>query len=268
MKRRLFGVFFGMVLSVLLAFPGLAANGLPRVVDWGDLLSDGDEADLAATLDEISERQQVDIVVVTVDSLEGQSAMAYADDFYDYNEYGFGEERDGILFLISMGDRAWHISTSGYGITAVTDAGLEYMSEAFVDDLSGGDYLAAFTTFAEMCDDYITQARLGEPYDVDHLPQEPFDPLWTFIISLGIGFLAALIVTGIMKGELKTVGSQARADDYVKRGSMNLTKTNDLYLYSHIDRRERKEEEPRDSGGSNTHTSSSGRTHGGGGGTF
>ncbi len=82
----------------------------------------------------------------------------------------------------------------------------------------------------EMCDDYITQARLGEPYDVDHLPQEPFDPLWKFIISLGIGFLAALVVTGIMKGELKTVGSQARADDYVKRGSMNLTKTNDLWL--------------------------------------
>ena len=35
----------------------------------------------------------------------------------------------------------------------------------------------------EMCDDYITQARLGEPYDVDHLPQEPFDPLWNRLFS-------------------------------------------------------------------------------------
>lgn len=52
-----------------------------------------------------------------------------ADDFYDYNGYGYGEEGDGIIFLISMEERKWQISTCGFGITAFTDAGQEYMAD-------------------------------------------------------------------------------------------------------------------------------------------
>lgn len=269
-NKKLFIVFFALLLSVISAFPVLAADDMPRLVDMADLLSDSEETDLLGKLNEISERQQVDIVVVTVDSLEGESPMVYADDFYDYYGYGYGDERDGILLLVSMEERDWYISTTGYGITAVTDAGREYMSEKILPDLSDGYYAAAFTTFAELCDDFITQAMTGEPYDVDHLPQEPFAPVITFVISFGIAFVIALIATGIMKGQLKTVRSQPRADSYVKDGSMQLTKKKDLFLYKHVDRREKpKEKETETSpGGSKTHTSSSGTTHGGGGGKF
>ncbi len=71
-----------------------------------------------------------------------------------------------------------------------------------------------------------------------------------------------------MKGQLKTVQSQSKADDYVKSGSMKLTKQNDLFLYKHVERREKPKESDRSAGGSKTHTSSSGSTHGGGGGKF
>lgn len=272
MKRKLSVLFYALFLSVCLTFPVSAAGSLPRLVDGADLLSDSDEELLLDKLDEISERQQVDIVVVTVDSLEGASSMAYADDFFDYNGYGFGSERDGILFLISMGERDWHISTRGYGITAVTDAGRDYMSEVFIDDLRSGDYAAAFTTFAELCDDFITQARTGEPYDVDNLPKGSFEFVGHFVVTFGVGFIIALIATGIMKGKLKTVRGQSSADSYVEKDSLQLTKENDLFLYRNVSRRER----PRDtgsgssgrSGGSSTHISSSGARHGGGGGKF
>lgn len=269
MKKGLFAVFFALLLAALPLLPVYAAD-LPRLVDDAGLLSDDEEMALLGTLDEISERQQVDVVVVTVDSLEGCSAMEYADDFYDYYGYGFGEQEDGILFLISMEERDWYISTTGYGITAVTDAGLSYMSERFIDDLSDGDYAAAFTTYAKLCDDYITQANTGEPYDVDNLPKEPFWFAGNLVITFGFGFLIALIATGIMRGKLKTVYSRPEADSYVRSGSMHITRQNDLFLYRHIDRREKPEESSSDgsSGGSSTHTSSSGTTHGGGGGKF
>lgn len=268
MKKRLFTIFFALLLAVVSVHPVCAAGDLPRLVDGADMLSDSEEETLLALLDEISERQQMDVAVVTVDSLEGESAMEYGDDFFDYNGYGFGDERDGILFLISMEEREWSISTSGYGITVVTDAGREYMSERFADDLSEGAYAAAFTTFASLCDDFITQADLGEPYDVGNLPQEPFGFVTHLVAAAAIGFVIALIVTGIMKGQLKTVQGQSKADDYVKSGSMKLTKQDDLFLYQHVDRREKPKENKDTSGGSRTHTSSSGRTHGGGGGKF
>ena len=267
MKKRVFQIFFALILTVIPAFPVFAADGMPRLTDEADLLSDSEETALLSELDEISERQQLDIVVVTVNSLEGKTAMEYADDFYDYNGYGFGDNRDGILFLISMEERDWNISTKGYGVTAFTDAGQEYMSGQFKEDLSGGEYAAAFTTFVRLCDDFITQARTGEPYDVGNLPKEPFGVVKSLLISLAIAFIISLIATGIMKSSLKTVHSQSGADTYMKKNSLKLTRESDLFLYRHIDRREKPKEEEK-SGGSETHTSSSGATHGGSGGKF
>ena len=167
MKKKLFTVYFALLLSVMIICPVFAAGDLPRLVDVADLLSDYEETALLEELDEIRERQQTDIVVVTVDSLEGESVMDYADDFYDYYGYGFGDERDGILLLISMEERDWYISTSGFGITALTEAGLTYLSQAFQSDLQEGDYAAAFTTFAVGCNDLVAQARTGEPYGAE-----------------------------------------------------------------------------------------------------
>ena len=42
---------------------------LPRLVDRGELLTDREESELLSKLDEISERQKMDVVVVTVDGL-------------------------------------------------------------------------------------------------------------------------------------------------------------------------------------------------------
>ncbi len=277
LNKRLAGILFALILLVLFLstssmLPVFAEGNLPRLVDMADLLSDSEKSDLSDILDEISERQQVDIVVVTVDSMEGETAMVYADDFYDYNGYGFGNERDGVLLLISMDEREWYISTTGYGITAVTDAGREYISEIFVTDLSTGDYAAAFTSFAKLCDDFITQAKAGNPYDTNNLPKEPFELGRNLLTAFVIAFIIALIVTGIMRGQLKTVHNHSAADNYMKQGSMQLTKKDDLLLYKHVDRRKRVENNSSNSsnrsGGSRTHTSSSGRTHGGGGGKF
>lgn len=274
LTKKLYFILLALLLTVFPTCFAFAADVAPRLVDQADLLSDDEERELLSKLDEISERQQVDLVVVTRKSLKGKSPMEYADDYYDQKGYGFGDEKDGILFLLSMEERDWYISTKGFGITAVTDAGLEYMSEQFLDDLKEGEYASAFTTFAEQCDDYVTQARTGSSYDVGNLPKEPFAFFGRLILALGIGFFISLIATTIMRSKLKTVHSQPAADSYIKKGSINLTKENDLFLYRHVERREKPKDDDDSyshsslSGGSSTHTSSSGATHGGGGGKF
>ena len=278
MKKKIGTIFFALLLSVLMTVQAQALSDLQRFVDEAGLLTGSEGSDLLDQLNEISERQQVDVVVVTVDSLEGASATEYADDFYDLNGYGFGDVGDGILLLICMVVRVCAISTSGFGITAFTDAGLEYLSDMIIGDLGDGDYAWAFTTFAEMCDDYITQAKTGEPYDADHLSKDPFALVFFLVVALAVGFVIALIATGIMRMKLKSVYSQTEADSYVKKGSLKLTTKTDLYLYKDVKRRERPKEEKEDhsdnmrssgsSGGSTTHKSSSGKKHGGASGKF
>ena len=258
MKNKLLSLMMILCLLTVLALPVSAAS--VHMVDDAGVLTGAEASDMEEKLTEISSRQGVDIVIVTVDSTDGQSPMDFADDYYDYNDY----RADGILLLVSMEDSDWWVSTTGYGITAITDAGLVYISDRFVPYLSNGEYAQGFAEFAELCDAFITQAKTGDPYDSHNLPKEPFAFIRNLIIALVIGLAAALFATESMKSKLKTVRQQAKADDYVAAGSLQLTHSRDLFLYTHLDRREKAQS----SSGSSTHTSSSGTTHGGGGGNF
>jgi len=249
-----------MILCLLAALCLTAYAASPRLTDDAGLLTSVEFAQLEEKLDEISQRQGVDIVIVTVDSTDGEDPEDFADDWFDYNDYA----EDGILLLVSMEESDWHVSTTGYGITVVTDAGLEYMADKFVPLLSDGEYAKAFDTFAELCDEFIAQANTGDPYDSHNLPKEPFNVVINLIICLVIGLVVALIVTGSMKRELKSVRKQVKADNYLTPGSLVLTNSRDLFLYDQVTRTEK----ANSTSGSSTHTSSSGTTHGGGGGKF
>ena len=121
---------------------------------------------------------------------------------------------------------------------------------------------------ADECDDFITQAKTGEPYDIDNEPQKPMSWIW-IPISLVAGIVLSLIVVGTMKSKLKTVHFQAAANNYVKAGSMNLTESRDIFLYNTMTKtKKEKNDSSSGGGGSSTHTTSSGSTAGGGGGTF
>ncbi|MGN0297791.1 MAG: TPM domain-containing protein [Lachnospiraceae bacterium] len=265
MKNRMicFLCILVLCLSVIMPVCRVQAAG-ERLVDSADLLSDGEEAELLDLLNEISERQQFDVVIVTVDSLDGKTAMAYADDYYDYNGYGYGADGDGVLLLISMENRDYWISTKGYGITALTDAGIEYISEQFLPDLSDGYYADAFRTYAKLCDDFVTQAKTGEPYDWNNMPRSSMSPIWIFI-SVAAGAVISFLVCSTMKSELKSVRQKNTASSYVRVGSMQVNVQSDRFLYRQVISTPKPEEK---SSGSSTHTSSSGSTHGGGGGKF
>jgi uncharacterized protein len=227
---------------------------LPLLVDDAGLLTDSEESSLNSRLERISEEQECDVVIVTVYSLNGKTSTEYAEEFFEYYNYGYGDKDDGILLLVSMEYSDWWILTHGFAIKAFTDADLEYISDRFLPYLSDGEYKKAFSTFAELCEEELSQARAGTAFISGK----------RLMISLGIGILFALIITGIMKSKLKSVRYQPAASSYVRKDSLNMRVSRDLYLYSRLDRRAK----PKDTGGSSTHRSSSGRTYGGRGGKF
>lgn len=264
MKKRILYVLLALLFCLSIASPVCAAGVNIRLVDNADLLTTDELAEIIIDLNTVSQKHEVDLVIVTTDSIGYKTPAEYADDFFDYNEYGYGPNRDGVLLLISMEDSDWYISTSGYGITAFTDAGIDYIGEQITPYLSDGEFAEGFREYILLCDDFITAARNGSPYTTQTLPKEPFEILPTVLFSIIIGFAVAFIVTGIMKGQLKSIRSQSGAADYLKPGSLNISDARDLFLYRNVTRRPK----PESSSGSSTHRSSSGRSHGGGGGKF
>ncbi len=260
MKRFLSIILLSVLLFSLSVFTVLAETNVSRVSDGANYLEGNEEAELEKALNDICRRYGIDVVIVTVERLNGKDITANADDFYD----GHGYREDGILLLVADYEREWAISTSGYCISAFTNAGQEYISDRFVGYLSDGEYYRAFLTFAELCDDFIAKAKDGEPYDYGNLPKEPFNVVLSLIVSIGIGLVSALIVTGVMKAKLKTVRPKAAATEYIRSGSVDITESREIFLYRNISRVRRVKK----SGGSSTHRSSSGRRHGGSRGRF
>lgn len=260
MKKKFIWLLCFLCICLSVSTPVFAADSVPRLVDKADCLTDSEEKNVLSLLDEISTRQKMDLVIVTVPSLGGKTSEAYADDFYDYNGYS----KDGILLLVAVESRDWAISTSGYGIKALTDYGLKHISKLMVPHLSKGDYEKAFTTFANTSDKFIRMAKDGKPYDV---PRKKMD-LGGLVCILMCGLFGAWRVTARMKEKLCSVQSQSAAD-YVLQGSMNVThRGKEIFLRKDVTHVSKSEKKSENSGGSTTHTSSSGQTHGGSSGTF
>ena len=260
---------FAALLCIALAVPCFA--GGVRCVDDANLLSDYELQSVMEKLDEVSEKHNVDITVLTTYSTYGESVVEYADDYYDNSDWGQGLSRDGVMLMISMEDRDWYISTCGEGIHAITDYGVSYIGSEIINELSEGDYAGAFEHYADVCDKMLTQAENGKPYDVNNKVEEEDEESGGFnfmggLMSLFMGVLTAIFPTLGMKNKLKSVNNQVKASNYVKNGSLNLAQKSDSFMYSHVATVPIVQNDSH--GGSSTHMSSGGMSHGGGGGKF
>ncbi len=286
MNKKIISILFAFILCLCMTLPAFAvessdatgdvgfADEYSRVLDYAGVIPQEDDDKLVAQYDEIANRQKVDIVVCFTNGLDGMTTADYAEDLYEKNNYGYGENKDGIMLLVSFENRDWYIATRGYAIQAFTDAGIQYIGNQIKGDLGEKNYYAAAEYFGQLCDEFITNAKNGDVYDEPMGAVDDGDtgsvmppPLW-ILISIGVGLVIAFIVVGSMKKKLKTVNMQAAANNYLKDGSLNVTESNDVFLYSNVTRTPKPKDNDNNGSGSSTHESSSGNTYGGGGGKF
>jgi len=231
-----------------------------RALDLAGVLTGMQRETLELRLEDIRERQNVDIVVAVVESLEGKDIESYSEEFFDVYGYGIGPDQDGIVLLLSMEEREWVITANGYGNVAINDDAREYIAELMVAELRNEDYSYAFTVFIEKCDELLTQAKAGNIYEK---PEPPFEIGKNLLISFGIALVIALIVVSSMKGKLKSVKKQDAAADDVKSGSLNLTQAHERFLYHTVSRTAIPKNTSSDSSGrSSSGSSSRGSTSG------
>ena len=242
-------------------------RGTPLVNDYADLLSDKEEENLYVKLRKVSDKYDIDAVVVTTNSTNGKSIEDYADDFYDYNGY----KEDGVMFVIDMNEHEVYVQTSGKCISYVTDYGIDVIFDDMWSDLTNGRYYDAFVIFAKDADSIMKSGESGHIVDVDSRPADSFG-IKNVVISAIAGAVASLFTSLIMKSKMKTVANKYYAGEYIQDNSLVLTGASDMLVNRHVSRSPIRREEARvvnshsgssSSGGSHIHTSSSGSSHGG-----
>jgi uncharacterized protein len=250
MKKRVFALLLILMLCACFAVPSFAAKEkAPCLQDHAGLLTQEEATALKDRLEAIAHRFSVEVAIVTVDSCNGMDREEYAEKLYKECGYGLGQDKDGILLVIEMdaANRGWAIYCKALGDVALSESHREQLGEDMTPDLKAGDYADAFDTFADRCEERIDIAINGEP----------FDPGFTLMVSLGIGFLLAAIVTAVMKGQLKSVRSQHAASNYVREDSMHVTEAYEFFLYSTVERRAKPKSSSGSSGSSGSRSGSS-----------
>ena len=176
----------------------------------------------------------------------------YAKAIYKRCDYGYGSDKDGIMFIVSMAERRSELIAFGYGNTALTDYGREYILDEVVPSLSDGDYNKSFNTFADLISAFLKEARENVPFDVDHPAKLTFfSRILPYLMSFGIAFIVALIICSVKAASMKTAAKKTSASDYMEPGSFHLTKKRDYYLYTTTHRVKREKQENSSGGGGN-----------------
>lgn len=250
--------------AVLLGPTAVAADA--SVFDEAEVIAQSRTGILETRIAGLEERFKQDIVVLTVERLDGKTAEAYADDYFDDHDMGFGPGNDGVLLLVATVDREVAISTSGTSIETFTDYGLNQLLDDLTPLLSDENWSGAATLFVEECETYMQAWADGEPIDV---PADPAWKIWARTAMGGVGALLGAVATGHhirsgMEKKMRNEDFEAAASMYIVPDSLAIASGAEVLVDVQTTSSERSTSSSgSSSGGSTTHTSSSGATHGG-----
>ncbi len=266
MKKRGISLLLLAALLALLALPALADSEreLPLVCDVCGILTETQADRLNERAEELSRQYGCDVIIVVVSDTGGYSVERFTEAVYREYRYGWGEDKSGVILLLSLGERDYNLAAYGYGNTAFTDHGKEWLMDEVKSYLRDNDYYGAFSKYLELCGDYLRQAAEGRPVDRygpgsrSHNGFRFSVPalVWALIGGLGV----SLIVVAVLRARMKSAVLQTRADNY-RAGDLQLARKEDRFLNKEVVRVRRESSSRGGGGGRGTSVGSSGFSH-------
>jgi len=281
-------LFSGILMVLVLVGMISASAAEERVFDMADLFTESEEAALNETAMALREKMKMDVAVVTTEENPG-SAQVFADEFYEQNGLGAGEDHDGVLFLIDMANGEMWISTEGAMLRYLTDGRIEAILDNAFPYASDGDFYGCAESFLADVETCYENGIAANQYNYDSetgkISRYHSIRWYEFLIALAAaGVCGGAAVYGVvreygMKDDSANLSANFKLS-YRKDSAFNLGRVlADVMIGSYITQQVIARQNTGGSGRSGghslssggrttTHRSSSGRVHGGGGRKF
>ena len=232
--------------------------------DDAEVFTEAEEAAIEAKLKELRAKYGADFCVFTDKSSYGFDHATYCADYYIYNHHGVGDDLNGMVFFLCMepGNRGWYTNATGSCQSLFDMTNINKIDDRLEPYMVSGRYGEGVLDYLDSID---TLFRTG------HAPKTTADYVIPAAIGIVAGLIVAAIVTLSMRAKMKTVAEAVSASDYLSRGSFNLTRQNNTFLYRNVSRTLRQTERSSGGGGGSYgghSSSSSGHSFTGGGRTF
>ena len=254
--KRWFSFLTALFLLVILIVPAAAAeNPEYCIYDTENLLSDMELMVFEDMAQRISQERQCAVYFLSVNDYREYGdgdIFNVARQGYLANDFGMGEGKDGVMLILSMADRDYSLIVHGFGETALTDYGREYICEHFLDDFADNDWYGGVQDYLMYTDDLLAQAREGNIFDKANWITSGVLWCWSLILGAVTALIVCLIQRGMMR---KKVRMQTDAEGYLESGSLNITRRRDVF--SHTTQIRQKIEKNKDSGSSGSHSHTS-----------
>lgn len=230
----------------------------PCVIDDAELLTLEQRQELNAFAEEITAQYGIGVYMMSVADFRdyGEESEIYDVlwNYYHDNGLGFGEDREGMILMLSMAERDF--ATFYYGENteyAFNGFGQEQQEAWFLDNFGDDDWYGGFRDYLRSTGDFLAKAAAGEP-----VRENPWHLALVFIL---IALFIAFVVTRLLWMKMSNVALQTSAGRYRAAEGFVLTHSDDIFLNQTVRRRKI---ESSDSGSGK---SGSSRAHSGGGGS-
>ena len=230
--KRLASILAALLLLAALALPAAAAEPERCIYDTAKLLPD----DMCVILDDIaqniSRERQCSVYFMTVENFQDYGDGVIFDvarQIFLDNKFGMGENQDGVLLILSMADRDYCLLAHGFGDTALTDYGKDYISEEFLDNFADNDWYGGCMDYLTYTDELLAMARDGVVFDRGSWITSGHLWIFSLILAAVLSAVICLIQRGLMK---KKVRQQTDAMDYLKGGAVNITLRRDVFSHA------------------------------------
>jgi len=247
MKKRIVTLLALVCLMMSLMLPVYAAEGAYIYEPTYVLVSEAEAAELNRQCAEAAAAYDCGIyAVVIMDHTE------YHNDPYDaaqviYRDmdFGVGENKNGILLMLSMAERDYALVCYGDIANSVfTDRTQEAIADGFLDDFavnnwSGGlsDYVSDCVYALESFDGTIGESYDGYYEEGVYYPETVGSRLQSVLSGYGwaiglVSLVIALVACLVMKSSMKTAKIATRAGEYIPQGGVDLRVRQDVFTHT------------------------------------
>ncbi len=246
-----------VMLAIILMAIALNAQAqeMQHVSDLANVLSSTEVAQLQQQAEELYELTQFDVILHTTNNSQNKGPMDYSFDYYHAFRNAVNYP-DGALLAIMFDKRDYYEAARGTGISLLTHRESNDLGNVVRDKLSDGDYYGAFSSYIR----YVRRILI---------PPTPLERTAELSPIILLGSLAVgLVYAFILKSKLKIAKFKQGAELYVLPDSLNLTSSQDIYLYQTVTRTKIESNSGKGSGGGFSTGSRGGTSYGGRGGKF
>lgn len=229
MKRRFLSLLLTLcIFGALLGGTCVLASEpqLPCITDEAGLLTETQLQRLEQMAQSVAQKYDVGVYVVTIDDYRAiDPAGVYEATYGVYHDYtmGVGEQRQGIMLLLSMDARDYALFCYGEKAEyAFNEYGLAELEKGFLSCFAEDDWSGGLEQYIRDCASYLEQAQAGKPVSKS--------PVSAILLVCGLSLVVAAIVCAVLVGQMKTVHRKTTASTYATDGLM-LTEQYDQFTH-------------------------------------